>query len=149
MKAPAFRLPDQNNTFHSLDDYKGCWLILYFYPKDDTPGCTKEACAFRDNRQEFVKRNVAIVGISKDSVASHKKFAEKFHLDFPLLSDPEHNVIEAYDSWGTKKFMGREFSGILRNTFLINLQGEIQKEYKNVNPLTHADELLKDLDARI
>jgi peroxiredoxin Q/BCP len=146
MKAPAFSLSDQNNTTHSLEDYRGQWLIVYFYPKDDTPGCTKEACSLRDNKQEFVKRKVAIVGISKDTVASHKKFAEKYHLDFPLLSDPEHKIIEAYDSWGVKKFMGREFTGILRNTVLINPQGEIQKEYKNVNPLSHADELLTDLD---
>jgi thioredoxin-dependent peroxiredoxin len=146
MKATKFSLPDQNNTIHSLDDYKGRWLIVYFYPKDDTPGCTKEACNFRDSRQEFVKRNVAIVGISKDSVASHKKFVEKYHLDFPLLSDTTHKVIEAYNSWGVKKMFGREFTGIIRNTFLINPKGEIEKEYKNVNPLTHADELLKDLD---
>jgi thioredoxin-dependent peroxiredoxin len=146
MKAPDFSLPDQNNIMHSLEDYKGRWLIVYFYPKDDTPGCTKEACNFRDSRHEFVTRNVAIVGISKDSVASHKKFAEKYQLDFPLLSDPTHTVIEAYNSWGVKKMFGREFTGIIRNTFLINPKGEIEKEYKNVNPLTHADELLKDLD---
>src|SRR6185369_13262442 len=124
MKAPKFSLPDQDNKTHSLDDYKGRWLIVYFYPKDDTPGCTKEACSFRDNRQEFVKRGVAFVGISKDTVSSHKKFAEKFHLDFPLLSDPTHEIIEAYGAWGKKKFMGREFIGTIRNTVLINPQGE-------------------------
>lgn len=149
MKAPKFTLPDQNNKIHSLDDYQGQWLIVYFYPKDDTPGCTKEACSFRDNRKEFVKRNVAIIGISKDSVASHKKFAEKYHLDFPLLSDPEHSVIEAYNAWGMKKFMGREFTGTIRNTVLVSPTGEIHKEYHNVNPLSHADELLRDLDALV
>ncbi len=149
MKAPSFRLPDQNNTIHSLEDYEGRWLIVYFYPKDDTPGCTKEACSLQDNKTEFTKRGVSIIGISKDSVASHKKFAEKYHLDFPLLSDPEHQIIEAYGAWGNKKFMGREFTGIIRNTVLINPKGEIQKEYKQVNPLTHADELLKDLDALV
>lgn len=147
MKAPEFSLPDQDNKLHSLSDYLGEWLIVYFYPKDDTPGCTKEACNFRDSRHEFTKRGVEIVGISKDSVASHKKFVEKYTLDFPLLSDPEHKIIEAYGAWGKKKFMGREFAGIIRNTVLINPKGEIEKEYKNVNPLSHAEELIADLDA--
>lgn len=149
MKAPKFSLPDQDNTIHSLDDYKGKWLVVYFYPKDDTPGCTKEACSLRDNKKEFAKHSVSILGVSKDTVASHKKFAQKYHLDFPLLSDTDHKVIEAYNSWGVKKMFGREFTGIIRNTFLINPQGEIEKEYKDVNPLTHADELLKDLDKLI
>lgn len=149
MKAPTFSLPDQNNKIHTLDDYKGQWLIVYFYPKDDTPGCTKEACSLQDNKTEFTKRGVSIVGISKDSVASHKKFADKYYLDFPLLSDPEHQIIDSYGAWGKKKFMGKEFTGTIRNTVLINPQGEIQKEYKNVNPLSHADELLKDLDVLV
>ncbi len=149
MRAPKFSLPDQDNKFHSLDDYQGKWLIVYFYPKDDTPGCTKEACSLQDNKKEFTKRGVAIIGISKDSVASHKKFAEKYHLDFPLLSDPDHKIIEAYGAWGKKKFMGREFTGTIRNTVLINPKGEIQKEYQNVNPLTHAEELLHDLNTFI
>lgn len=149
MKAPKFTLPDQDNKHHSLDDYLGRWLIVYFYPKDDTPGCTKEACSLRDNKAVFEKLDVSLIGISKDSVASHKKFAEKYHLNFPLLSDPEHTVIEAYGAWGKKKFMGREFTGIIRNTVLINPQGEIQKEYKNVNPLLHAEELIRDLNALV
>lgn len=147
MKAPEFSLPDQNGIVHSLSDYKGKWLVVYFYPKDDTPGCTKEACNFRDNLDQFEKRGVMIVGISKDSVESHKKFADKFRLNFTLLSDPDHKVIEAYGAWGKKNFMGREFDGIIRNTVLINPKGEIVKEYKKVNPLTHAGELLTDLDA--
>lgn len=146
MKAPTFTLPDQDNNIHSLADYQGKWLVVYFYPKDDTPGCTTEACGLRDNKVEFAKRGVSILGISKDTVGSHKKFAKKYQLDFPLLSDTEHKVIEAYNSWGVKKLFGREFTGILRNTFLINPEGEIEKEYKNVNPLTHADELLRDID---
>lgn len=146
MQAPSFHLPDQHNVFHSLDDYRGKWLLLYFYPKDDTPGCTKEACNFRDSREEFVKKGVTIVGISKDTVLSHQKFAEKYELGFTILSDPEHKVIEAYGAWGKKKFMGKEFTGILRNTVLIDPLGTIVKEYKNVNPLTHAKEILADLD---
>lgn len=145
MKAPAFSLPDQNGKIHSLADYAGKWLIVYFYPKDDTPGCTKEACGLQDNQAEFAKLDVSIVGISKDSVKSHKKFAEKFNLQFPLLSDPDHTTIEAYGSWGKKNFMGRGFTGTLRNTYLINPKGEIEKEYKDVDPLTHAEELLGDL----
>ena len=146
MQAPDFKLPDQEGKNHSLSDYRGKWLVLYFYPKDFTPGCTKEACAFRDARQEFDKRGVKIVGISKDTVALHKKFAEKYRLNFPLLADHEHQVIEAYGAWGKKKFMGREFFGILRSTFLINPKGEIVKEYKDVNPITHSSEILQDLE---
>lgn len=146
MKAPSFSLPDQNDKMHSLSDYKGKWLIVYFYPKDDTPGCTKEACSFRDKGDEFVKKGVAIVGISKDSIASHKKFADKYRLNFPLLADPDHITIEKYGAWGKKKFMGREYDGIMRNTYLIGPKGEIAKEYKGVNPLTHANQILQDLD---
>jgi peroxiredoxin Q/BCP len=149
MKAPKFILPDQYNEMHSLDDYKDKWLILYFYPKDDTPGCTKEACNFRDSSHEFEKRGIVIVGISKDTVISHKKFADKYKLNFTLLSDPERKVIEAYGAWGTKKFMGREFDGIIRNTVLISPKGEIVKEYQRVNPLSHAAEILRDFDALV
>lgn len=145
-QAPSFSLPDQDGIIRNLSDYKGAWLILYFYPKDDTPGCTKEACNFRDNTNEFQKRGVVIVGVSKDSVASHKKFAEKYHLNFPLLSDQALSMIKAYDAWGEKKFMGRTFAGVLRNTYLINPHGEIVKIYEKVNPLVHADEILRDID---
>lgn len=145
MKAPDFSLLDQDGKVHSLSDYRGKWLILYFYPKDFTPGCTNEACNFRDASAEFTNRGVNIVGISKDSVASHKKFAEKYHLKFSLLSDPEHSVIESYGAWGPKKFMGREFFGTIRNTVLINPKGKIVKEYKKVNPIVHSSEILEDL----
>lgn len=137
MKAPDFSLPDQDGKFHSLSDYKGKWLVVYFYPKDDTPGCTKEACSFRDNLEEFQKRGVAIVGISKDSVESHKKFSEKFHLPFPILADPQHRTIEAYGAWE---------KGTLRNTYLINPEGEIVKTYEKVDPLIHVGQILRDFD---
>lgn len=133
MMAPDFSLPDQNNVMHSLSDYKGKWLIVYFYPKDQTPGCIKEACSFRDHVSEFTKRNIAIVGISKDSVVSHQKFAGKYHLPFPLLSDESAQAIKAYGAWG-------------RNTYLINPRGEIAKTYERVNPLTHVSQILKDLN---
>ena len=145
-KAPSFSLADQDGKIHSLQDYKGKWVVLYFYPKDDTPGCTKEACNFRDGIQKFTDHNIQILGMSKDSVKSHKKFAEKFHLNFPLLSDESKETIQAYGAWGKKKFMGREYDGILRNTYLINPEGEIVKEYLNVKPEQHADEILKDME---
>lgn len=145
-QAPNFSLPDQDGVVRSLADFAGSWLIFYFYPKDDTPGCTKEACNFRDNTIEFQKRGAVIVGVSKDSVASHKKFAEKYRLSFPLLSDEKLEVIKAYNAWGEKKFMGRTFAGVLRNTYLINRNGEIVKIYEKVNPLVHADEILRDID---
>lgn len=145
MKAPTFTLPDQNGKMHSLSDYAGKWLVLYFYPKDGTPGCTLEACAFRDASTDFKSIGAEIVGISKDSVTSHKKFEEKHSLNFPILSDESHKVIEAYDSWNPKKFWGKEFLGVERNTFLINPVGEIAKEYKNVNPLTHTAEIISDI----
>ncbi len=146
MKAPDFRLQDQLGKYHALSDYVGKWLVVYFYPKDDTPGCTKEACNFRDTGQDFSKRNVMIIGISKDSVSSHKNFSEKYHLTFPLLSDPDHRIIEQFGAWGKKKFLGREYEGTHRNTYLIDPEGNIAKEYNGVNPLTHAQQILSDLD---
>jgi len=147
MNAPNFSLPDQDGKLHKLADYAGKWVIVYFYPKDDTPGCTKEACAFQDHSADFAKLGVVILGISKDSVASHKKFSEKYHLTFPILADPERRVIEAYGAWGQKKFMGREFVGTRRNTYLVGPTGEIAKTYEGVNPLVHAKEILADIDA--
>lgn len=147
MLADNFTLPDQDNSVHQLSDYLGKWIVLYFYPKDDTPGCTKEACNFRDSYHQLQQNNMVILGVSKDSVASHKKFAQKYDLNFPLLSDPTAEVIKKYHAWGEKKFMGRTFEGIYRMTYLINPQGEISKVYEKVNPLTHANEILKDLDS--
>lgn len=149
MKAPHFELPDQNGTVHSLSGYRGKWLVVYFYPKDDTPGCTKEACHFRDTHEKFKKQGIEVIGISKDSIKSHGKFSEKFNLTFPILSDPDHGVIEAFGAWGPKKFMGREFLGTHRNTYIINPEGEIVKEYKDVNPATHSEEVLEDIEGLI
>lgn len=145
-KAPDFELRDENDKLHRLADYKGRWLVVYFYPKDDTPGCTTEACNFRDARDALAEYgNAAVVGISKDSVKSHKKFSEKHNLNFTLLSDPDHEVIEAYGAWGPKKFMGRDFLGIKRNTYIIDPKGNIVREYENVSPKTHIALLLDDL----
>jgi peroxiredoxin Q/BCP len=145
MKAQQFTLPDQDGKDHTLDDYVGSWVVLYFYPKDDTPGCTKEACGFRDNMSMLQKNNIVVLGVSKDSVKSHKKFADKFNLPFPLLSDESTQTIHAYDSWGKKKFMGREYEGVLRNTYLINPDGEVVKKYENVKPDRHAQEIIADV----
>lgn len=145
MKAPDFSLPDQDNKIHSLKDYKGKWVLLYFYPKDDTPGCTKEACNFRDSSQDFKDNGVTVLGVSKDTVASHKKFHDKYHLNFTILSDTGLKVIKAYGAWGKKKFLGKEFEGTLRNSYLINPDGEIVKSYNGVNPLTHANEIITEL----
>jgi peroxiredoxin Q/BCP len=145
-KAPDFNLEDQNGISKSLKDYAGKWIVLYFYPKDNTPGCTKEACNFRDAREQIeIMTGAVVVGISKDSVNSHKKFAEKHNLNFDLLSDNEHKTAESYGAWGPKKFMGREFFGMHRNTYLIDPKGNIVKEYLGVNPTTHAVQLIKDL----
>lgn len=143
--AIEFSLPDQNNELHSLKQYKGKWVVLYFYPKDDTPGCTKEACGFRDSFHELQKLGVVILGVSKDTVKSHQKFAQKYDLNFPILSDINHEVIEKYGAWGEKKFMGRVYNGIFRKTYLINPEGQIVKEYEKVNPLIHAQELITDI----
>jgi thioredoxin-dependent peroxiredoxin len=147
MKAQSFTLPDENGKMHNLSDYKDKWVVLYFYPKDDTPGCTKEACNFRDSLAELKKFGAIILGISKDSVASHKKFVEKYHLTFPLLSDESKSTIQAYGAWGKKKFLGKEFEGTLRKTYLISPDGEIKKVYNDVNPTVHATEILADLQS--
>ena len=145
-QAPNFSLQDQYDRTHTLGDYAGKWLVLYFYPKDDTPGCTTEACSFRDVRESIAALgNAKIIGVSTDSVASHKKFAEKYNLNFPLLSDQDHVVAEAYESWKPKKFMGRDFIGMQRNTFIINTAGQIAKEYLGVSPKEHAVQIIEDL----
>lgn len=143
MQAADFNLLDQNGKNHSLHDYRGKYVVLYFYPKDNTPGCTKEACGFRDHIKEFEAQNTVVLGISKDSIESHKKFAEAYHLPFPLLSDPEGETTKAYGAWGEKKFMGKTYEGIQRNTYVISPTGEIIKTFKNVSPFGHAQEVLQ------
>ena len=144
MKAPEFNLPDQEGKMHSLKDLKGKFVLLYFYPKDDTPGCTKEACTIRDNYSAFKKMDLVVLGVSADSPKSHAKFADKYKLPFPLLADEKKEVIEAYGVWAKKKFMGREYMGILRNSFLIGPDGKIAKIYEGVKPAEHAEEVLTD-----
>lgn len=143
--APDFSLPDQDGTIHTLSAYRGRFVLLYFYPKDDTPGCTKEACALRDADPDFSKLDGVVLGVSADSVKSHKKFAEKYELKFPLLADENKAVVNAYGVWGLKKFMGREYEGIFRNSFLIGPDGTIKKVYEKVKPELHAQEVLEDL----
>ncbi len=144
-KAPLFSLPDQDGKIHSLSDYKGKKVLLYFYPKDDTPGCTTEACNFRDGYEEFKKMGLVILGVSKDTVKSHKKFAEKFSLPFPLLSDESLETIQAYGVWQKKKLYGREYMGIARISFLIDEDGKIAKIYEAVKTNEHADEVRGDM----
>lgn len=147
MKAPNFSLQDQDDQTHSLQDYRGQWVVIYFYPKDDTPGCTTEACSFRDE-YDYIKEHGAVVfGISKDSVASHKKFATKYNLHFPLLSDESLDTIKAYGAYGERSMYGKKYMGIIRSTFLINPDGEIVKEYPKVTPKDHAVQIVKDLVA--
>lgn len=143
--APDFTLPDQSGGSHTLSSYQGKWVLLYFYPKDDTPGCTKEACAIRDADPDLSSLGAVVLGVSADSVSSHKKFAEKYNLMFPLLADENKEVVNAYGVWGVKKFMGREYEGIMRTSFLINPEGVIAKVYEGVKPETHATEVLADL----
>ena len=144
-KAPDLTLPDQNNVEHSLKQYQGQWVVLYFYPKDDTPGCTAEACSFRDNFAVFKQEGIVVLGVSVDPVKKHAKFAEKYTLPFTLLADEAKQVVEAYGVWGQKKFMGREYMGTNRVTFLIDPQGVIAKVYENVKPDHHAETIIQDV----
>jgi peroxiredoxin Q/BCP len=144
-KAPQFKLLDQDGNEHELKNYLGKKVLLYFYPKDDTPGCTTEACNFRDGYEEFTKMGLVILGVSKDAVKSHKKFAEKYKLPFPLLADTEHEVAEKYGVWKLKKFMGREYMGMERSSFLIDEEGNIAKIYETVKPDNHASEVKGDV----
>ncbi len=146
-KAPSFSLPDQSGNIHSLDEARGGWVLVYFYPKDDTPGCTKEACSIRDAWGDFKKAGITVFGISADTVKSHARFAEKYNLPFTLLADEGREVVSAYGVWGKKKFMGREYEGVNRTSFLINSSGVIAKIYKNVKPNEHAQEVLDDVSA--
>jgi len=144
--APAFSLPDQNGTSVSLSDLQGRRVVIYFYPKDDTPGCTKEACNFRDQWSAFEQHNIAVLGISKDGAASHSKFINKYELPFTLLTDAEPcPVAESYGSYGLKKFMGREYMGMMRHTFVVDPEGKIERIYTKVKADTMADDILRDL----
>jgi thioredoxin-dependent peroxiredoxin len=143
--APDFSLPDRQDNIIHLNDLRGKTVVLYFYPRDNTPGCTKEACGFRDRYSEFLAQNIVILGISGDDAKAHDKFIKKFDLPFPLLSDTDHQVAIAYDSYGMKKFMGKEYMGIFRNTFVISPEGKIQKIYLNVKPEPHPEVVYKDL----
>lgn len=143
--APDFELPDDTNTPRKLSDFRGRNVVLYFYPGDDTPGCTKEACNFRDDYSAYEKANVVILGVSPNDVKSHVKFKKKFGLPFPLLADPGHKVCDLYGVWGPKKLMGREYEGVLRTTFLIDATGNIVKVFEKVRPAEHSEEVLSAL----
>lgn len=144
-RAPTFSLPDQEGTQHELADYRGKWVLLYFYPKDDTPGCTIEACAIRDQFKDFQTIGAVVLGVSTDSVASHKKFAAAYELPFTLLSDVQKEVVGQYGVFGEKKFMGKTYMGTMRTSFLINPDGVIAKVYERVKPEHHAAEVIADL----
>ena len=147
-KAPEFTLPDKNGNPVSLADFAGKKVVLYFYPKDNTPGCTRQACAFAGAYEEFKKINAVVIGVSKDSVASHQKFAEKHGLPFILLSDPELTAIQAYGVWQEKKLYGKVSMGVVRSTFVINENGMIEKAMPKVKPDTNATEILEYLTAK-
>jgi thioredoxin-dependent peroxiredoxin len=144
-KAPAFTLVDQNEVAHTLKQYVGSKVLIYFYPKDDTPGCTKEACTIADVYNDFKKLGVTVLGVSKDSPKSHKKFAEKYNLPFALLSDPEGVMIEKYGAFKEKKMFGKTSLGIIRMSYLIDEAGKVIKVYPKVDPASHAFEILKDI----
>jgi peroxiredoxin Q/BCP len=145
--APAFSLNDQNGKTHRLSDYEGKPVILYFYPKDDTPGCTKESCAFRDNLPQFKKSKAAVFGVSILDEASKKRFADKFDLTFPLLADVDHKVAEKYGVWQKKSLYGRAFMGIVRTTYLIGEDGKVAKRWDKVKVDGHAEDVLKTVQA--
>ena len=144
-KAPDFTLPDQNGELHSLSDYRGKKVILYFYPKDNTPGCTRQACGFSELRPQFEERGAVILGVSRDSVASHKRFEEKQGLSFTLLSDPELEVIQAYDVWKEKKNYGKVSMGVIRTTYLIDETGTIVKAFDKVKAAENPAQMLEEL----
>jgi peroxiredoxin Q/BCP len=144
--APEFSLPDQSGNTVSLSSLRGQRVVIYFYPKDDTPGCTKEACNFRDQWASFEKHGIAVLGISKDGATSHSKFISKYDLPFTLLSDAEPCPVAAsYGSYGLKKFMGREYMGMMRHTFVVDAEGKIEKAYLKVKAASMADDILQDL----
>jgi peroxiredoxin Q/BCP len=142
-KAPAFSGVDQNGNTVSLESFGGKKVVLYFYPKDNTPGCTKEACNLRDNYKELLDKGFAVVGVSPDSEKSHQNFASKFELPFPLLSDPELKIIKAYGAWGEKNMYGKKYEGLLRSTFIINEKGIIEEVIKKVKTDDHTNQIFK------
>lgn len=144
-KAPAFELPDQNGIMHTLEEYKGKKVILYFYPKDNTPGCTKQACGFSERYPQFIEKGAVVIGISKDTVASHKKFEEKYNLAFTLLSDTELQVIKAYDVWKEKKNYGKFSMGVVRTTYLIDESGIIIKANDKVKAAKDSEKMLGEI----
>ena len=148
MKAPDFTLNDQNGTSVRLSDFVGKKVVLYFYPKDNTPGCTRQACAFAESFAAFKAQDVVVIGVSKDSVASHVKFAQKYELPFILLSDPELQAIQAYDVWQEKKMCGKVSMGVVRSTYIIDEQGTIEKVMPKVKPDTNAAEILAYLSGQ-
>ncbi|HCK11690.1 MAG TPA: thioredoxin-dependent thiol peroxidase [Candidatus Latescibacteria bacterium] len=143
--APNFKLPDQNGDVHEIKDYKEKWLVVFFYPKDNTPGCTKEACNFRDNIKPLEGLGAKVVGVSVDSVKKHANFVAKYDLPFTLLADEEQKMVNDYGVWGLKKFMGREYMGTNRMTFIVDPKGKIAKVYSKVKAATHGEEVLADL----
>ena len=144
-KAPDFTLPDQNGNMHSLSEYRGKKVILYFYPKDNTAGCTKQACGFAERFPQFTEKGAVVLGISKDSVASHKKFEEKYGLPFTLLADPELAAIQAYDVWQEKKNYGKTYMGVVRSTYLIDENGKIVKAFDKVKAADNPEQMLGEL----
>lgn len=148
IQAPDFSLPDQDGSLRSLSDYLGKPVVLYFYPKDDTPGCTKEACSFRDDYPNYEKAGVVVLGVSPDTPKKHTKFREKYSLPFTLLADENHEVCEMYQVWGRKKFMGREYDGVFRTTFVIDPNGKIVKVFENVKPDGHSQQVFAALEKK-
>ncbi len=141
-KAPDFELMDENEVKRKLTDFLGKAVVLYFYPKDDTPGCTTEACSFRDDYSDFVKNKIVVLGVSPDTPKSHQKFKAKYNLPFPLLADTDHKVCELYGVWGLKKMMGKEYDGVFRTTFVIDAAGVVNRVFENVKPSEHSKEVL-------
>ena len=145
LEAPQFELKDGEGNVHTSQDFLGQTFVVYFYPKDETPGCTKEACSFRDSYADFKEAGVDIIGISPDSEKSHSRFIQKHELPFILLSDPDHKVCEAFGVWGPKKYMGREYEGVYRTTFVIGPDGMIKHVFENVKPADHSQEVLAEV----
>ena len=144
-KAPDFALKDEKGKLHKLSDYNGKKVVLYFYPKDDTPGCTTQACDFRDHLKDFAKKNAVVLGVSPDDEDSHRKFIEKYKIPYTLLCDTDHHISESYGVWGEKQFMGKTSMGLIRSTFIIDESGNVLKMFYKVNPEAHWEMLLKQL----